>query len=84
MSLADKVRQVEATSPLVPTASPPHTNTRHGSITGDNQLMPISEEQQDDSAIEAHVSAKVAAPAPVRPLRLCIPLPRCRSYCQPV
>lgn len=73
MSLADKVRQVEATSPLVPTASPPHTNTRHGSVTGDNQLMPISEEQQDDSAIEALVSVKVAPPATVRPPHLDLP-----------
>lgn len=66
MSLADKVRQVEATSPLVTTVSPPHTNTRHGSVTGENQLMPISEEHQDDSAIESTPGIKPAAPVKVR------------------
>jgi len=71
MSLADKVRQVEATSPLITTISPPHTNTRHGSVAGENQLMPISEEQQEDSAIDSQQAsnAGVTVPAEVN-LRL--------------
>eukprot|EP00892_Ulva_mutabilis_P002257 jgi/Ulvmu1/12031/UM083_0044.1 len=63
MSLADKVRQVEATSPLVTTISPPHTNTRHGSVTGENHLMPISEEHQEDSALDSRQASNPGVPA---------------------
>lgn len=64
MSLADKVRQAESTSPLVTTVSPPHTNTRHGSVAGENLLMPISEEHQDENGIDSSVVVQAAVVAP--------------------